>query len=92
MRLQPLARFRSYVELRDFVYATICDREQFAEDVFPMVERKLMRGDRTCGFLFSVYGPRSVVCNAVFELSRNMVHFYSASGERVLSQTVFVAG
>lgn len=91
MTVQPIARFKSFVELKDFIYTTTCNREQFARDAFPMSERVLKRGGRTCGFLFSIYGPRSVVCNAVFETERNAIHFYSSTGERVMTTMVNIA-
>ena len=88
MTIPSVIGFRTFTELRDFVYATMCDREQFAKDAFPMSERVLKRGNDVCGYLFSIYGPRNVVCNAVFETRTNAIHFYSASGARVLSRRV----
>lgn len=88
MRVQTAARFKSFSELKDFIYITLCKREQFAIDAFPMTERVLKQGSKTCGFLFSIYGPRSVVCNAVFETGKNAIHFYSSSGERVMTTPV----
>lgn len=85
MTLNTAVSFNSFAELREFVFGTMCDREQFAPDAFPRTERVIKRGDAVCGYLFSIYGPRSVVCNAIFETNSNSIHFYSAGGERVLS-------
>ena len=82
MTRRSIAGFGSFAELRDFVYATLCEREQFAVGAFPMTKRLIKRGGKACGCLFSVYGPRSVVCNAVLECQTNSIHFYGAGGER----------
>lgn len=90
MKVQPAARFKTFVELREFVYSTLCRQEQFAEGAFPMTERVLKRRKDVCGVLFSIYGPRSVVCNAVYETERNAIHFYSSAGVRVMTTLVDV--
>lgn len=83
MTVKPAARFKTFFELKEFIYSTVCQREHFAEGAFPMTERVLKRRDQICGFLFSIHGPRSVVCNVVFETEKNAIHFYSAAGERL---------
>ncbi len=91
MTVKPAARFQTFFELKDFIYSTVCQREHFVEGAFPMTERVLKRRDQICGFLFSIHGPRSVVCNVVFETERNAVHFYSAAGERLTTVLVELA-
>ena len=78
-------RFSTFVELKEFIHSNLCQLEQLELGAFPMTERVLKRGERLCGFLFSVHGPRSVVFNAILETDKNSVHFYNSAGERVRS-------
>lgn len=91
MQVQSVHRIQTFVELKDFIYSTLCQLEQLAEGAFPVTWKKLKQGENLCGFLFSVQGPRSVTFNAVFESKRGMVHFYSSSGERRLSRQIAVS-
>lgn len=77
-----LPRFTTYPELRDFIYDTLCRCEQLVVGAFPMSERLLSRNGAPCGVLFCVHGPRNVVFNAVWETDRNIVRFYTSTGER----------
>ena len=70
-------------ELRQLVYETLCQHEQFRLGVFPMTERILTRGGRPCGIYFCLHGPRAVKFTAIWETERNQVLFYGANGERV---------
>ena len=85
MTIESVAGIDSYHELKEFVHNRICEREQFDLNAFPMTCRQLFQAGKLCGFLFSIYGPRSVVCNAVFETRSNAIHFYNATGQRVLT-------
>lgn len=91
MQIMPPSRFKTFVELKDYVYATLCHREQLDVGAFPMTQQTLHRGGKLWGVLFSVHGPRSVVFNAVFEAEGNAVHFYSSSGERFQTTNIGVA-
>jgi hypothetical protein len=48
-----------------------------------MTERLLLRGDKPCGMLFCLHGPRAVKFTAVWETERNTVLFYGSTGERL---------
>ncbi len=92
MQLQhPSPRCQTFQELKDFIYKTLCQREQFVVGAFPMTERLLRRGGTPCGVLFVVHGPRNVVFNAVWEMDRNNVLFYGSSGERFQTTRLTVA-
>jgi len=82
MQVHQSARFTTFLELKDFVYRTLCHREQLVVGAFPMKEHVLRRKNTPCGILFVVHGPRSVVFKAVWEIDRNTVLFYGSSGER----------
>lgn len=91
MQVMPSGRFKTFVELKDYIYSTLCQREQLALGAFPMTEQVLRRGDKLWGILFSVHGPRSVVFNAVLETEGNAVHFYSSTGQRFKSTPIGMA-
>jgi hypothetical protein len=91
MHVHPKARFKTFVEIKDYIYSTLCQREQLQVGAFPMTQQVLRQGEKLCGFLFSIHGPRSVIFNAVFELERNAIHFYNSSGERFLTTSIGVA-
>ena len=84
-------RCQTFPELKDFIYETLCRREQLVVGAFPMTESLLRRSGTPCGVLFVVHGPRRVVFNAVWEMDRNNVLFYSSSGERYLTTRLSVA-
>ncbi|HEV3417191.1 MAG TPA: hypothetical protein VG056_10270 [Pirellulales bacterium] len=69
--------------LRDFVNKTLCFQHQLVIGAFRMTERLLLRGDKPCGMLFCLHGPRAVKFTAVWETERNTVLFYGSTGERL---------
>lgn len=69
-------------DLRAFVVETLCEHEQLEPRLFPMTERILHRGGRTCGIEFCLHGPRSVKLTAIWEIERQSVLFYNSAGER----------
>ena len=82
-----LARFQQISdldELREFVNATLCDHYQLQIDAFHLTEHVLRRGGKPCGIYYCLHGPRAVKFTAIWEVDRNQVLFYSASGERFL--------
>jgi hypothetical protein len=52
-------------------------------DAFRMTEHPLLRGEKPCGILFCLHGPRAVKFTAVWETEHNTVLFYGATGERL---------
>ena len=85
MQSQSLMSFETFIELRDYIHRTLCKLEQLEMRSFPLTQQVLRRGEEICGYLFSIYGPRSIVFNAVWETDRNSIHFYGSSGEKVLT-------
>ncbi len=71
-------------ELREFVNVTLCDYYQLQIDAFHLTEHVLRRGGKPCGIYYCLHGPRAVKFTAIWEIDRNQVLFYSASGERFL--------
>lgn len=70
-------------DLRTYVHHTICQNNELEMNAFSMTERILVRGGEPCGLYFCVHGPRAVKLTAIWEMDRNSVLFYSASGQRV---------
>lgn len=75
-------RIQNLEDLRQFVNETLCDHEQLEVGAFGTSERILVRGDRPCGILFCLHGPRSVRVTAIWETDQNTVLFYGSNGER----------
>ena len=88
MQVYPLPGFKTFVELKDYIHRTLCQREQLDANAFPITEQVLKKGQERCGFIFSVQGPRSVFFNAIFATEQKVIHFYDSAGERVLTTLV----
>lgn len=71
-------------DLREFVNTTLCNYYQLQAGAFRMTERVLVRGEKPCGILFCLHGPRATKFSAIWETDRNQVLFYGSCGERVL--------
>ena len=73
---------RELNELRCFVFKHLCEENDFELDAYQTTEQILHRKGKPCGGLFCLHGPRSVKLTAVWELDKNSVLFYQATGER----------
>lgn len=69
-------------ELRRFVFKQLCEENDFELDAYQTTEQVLHRKGKPCGMLFCLHGPRAVKLTAVWEMERNTVLFYQATGER----------
>jgi hypothetical protein len=69
-------------ELRNFINQTICHHNQLELGAFPLAEQILLRGNRPCGMLFNLQGPRAATFSAIWDSDHNTVLFYDSSGER----------
>jgi hypothetical protein len=78
-------RFDSLHTLRIYIHQTLCQQEHLEIDAFPLTERLLVRGGRPCGIFYCLHGPRSVKFTAIWDAASNVVFFYGATGERVLT-------
>lgn len=79
---QELIEIFSFQQLRQFVSKTLCIKNDFEEGIFQITEQILKRGEKTCGVLFCLHGPRSVKLTAVWEMEANSILFYGSNGER----------
>ncbi|NQV23343.1 MAG: hypothetical protein HQ518_03155 [Rhodopirellula sp.] len=71
-------------DLREFVHATLCAKENLVADQFKMIERELTKSGRLCGIQYTIHGPRQVRLSAVWASDRNLLYFYDTSGVRYL--------
>ena len=74
--------FESMDALRQFIVETLCEPDQLQPGAFPVTERLVVQGGKTCGMYFCLHGPRNVKITAIWDAVRNMVIFYGTSGER----------
>jgi hypothetical protein len=81
--LDDSPRINCLDDLRVYVHETICQHNELEFNAFTMTERILVRGGEPCGLYFCLHGPRAVKFTAIWEMDRNSVLFYSATGERV---------
>ncbi len=77
-----LNSLRTIDDLRLFVHASLCDRENLLDDQFQTQVYELTRGGDLCGLQFHLQGPRSVKLSAIWTMQQNVVYFYDARGER----------
>lgn len=81
--MQPNCRPKmDLIELRQFIFQQLCKENDFELDAYQTSEQILKRNGKPCGMLFCLHGPRSVKLTAVWEMERNTVLFYQATGER----------
>lgn len=71
-------------DLREYVNLTLCEHCELQPGAFPLTERLLRRGGRTCGKYFCLQGPRAAKFTAIWDIERNQILFYGGGGERFL--------
>jgi hypothetical protein len=81
---ERLDAIRSLDDLRAFVHATLCGRENILPDQFGLSETALTRNGNSCGLQFCLHGPRSIWLEAIWVADRNVLYFYDARGVRFL--------
>mgnify|MGYP007096647979 CR=1 FL=1 len=79
---QPLEEVCTLDDLREFVNATLCRRENLVRDQFRMIEMELKKAGRICGMQFSIHGPRQLRLSAVWAADKNVIYFYDPGGAR----------
>ncbi len=70
-------------DLRQFVFQTLCEQNDFELGAFQVTEKILVRNGTPCGIYFCLHGPRSVKITAIWETDSQTILFYGASGERL---------
>jgi len=78
---------RTIDELRSFVQATLCQKENLLLEQSKLRQAPLVKQGKICGFQFSVQGPRQVRLGAVWASDRNDIYFYDTRGNRYHRKT-----
>ena len=81
---ERLEAIHSLDELRNFIHAALCEKENLVPEQFKMKEMALVSRGRQCGVQFCLRGPRSVRLGAIWAADQNVLYFYDARGERYL--------
>ena len=81
---QDALYLRSLEGLRNFVNETFCNYYQLKRGAFQLTERILRQGGEPCGIHFFLHGPRAVRFTAIWDIKRNQILFYEATGERFM--------
>ena len=68
--------------LRMTIQRRLCELGHLEPDQFPMTQREVVRGGRTCGIYFCVHGPRSVKLTAICDFKNKVVIYYGSDGIR----------
>jgi len=81
--LENTPRIQNLDELKQYVYETLCQQNDFELGAFQITERILVRSDKPCGIYFCLHGPRSVKLTAIWETEQNTILFYGSTGARL---------
>jgi hypothetical protein len=68
--------------IRRYVTETLCEKDRLEANLFPLLEKVLVRDGAPCGVHFCLYGPRSLYLAAIWETDSNTILFYGSRGER----------
>jgi hypothetical protein len=74
--------FSAVEDLAGFVHSVLCDKDALDPAQAPLFRTPLRRGDRVCGLVFHVEGPRLLRTSAVWSSDDSRVIFYDSSGLR----------
>ncbi len=69
-------------ELAAFVHQVLCDRDALDLAQTPLYRTPLQKGERICGLIFHVQGPRLLRTSAVWSADDDRVIFYDSTGQR----------
>jgi hypothetical protein len=69
-------------ELAAYVHQVLCDRDALDPLQAPLFRTPLKKGERVCGLVFHVEGPRLLRTSAVWSADDDRVIFYDSTGLR----------
>jgi hypothetical protein len=75
---------RSIEDLRGYIHAALCEKENLVPEQFQMREMHLVVRGRPCGVQFCLKGPRSIRLGAIWAADQNLLYFYDACGQRYM--------
>jgi hypothetical protein len=69
-------------ELAALIHSVLCTRDALDPNQTPLYRTPLKKGERTCGIIFHVEGPRLLRTSAVWSADDDRVIFYDSTGLR----------
>ena len=69
-------------DLVAFVRQALCDHDRLDPAQTPLFRTPLTRGDKPCGALFHVEGPRLLRTSAIWAGDEHRILFYDSTGTR----------
>lgn len=72
----PFEQFCEHVE------KNLCRLGQLEPGQFPLTQRAVSRGGKSCGIYFCLHGPRSVKLTAVYDQTSQTTIYYGVDGVR----------
>lgn len=80
--MAAVVAFAAMEELASYVHQVLCDRDALDHQQTPLFRTPLNRGDRSCGVVFHVEGPRLMRNSAVWSADDDRIIFYDSTGTR----------
>lgn len=80
--MSHVVAFSAVEELAEFVHEVLCTKDSLDPAQAPLFHTPLRRGNRVCGVIFHVEGPRLLRTSAVWSSDENRIIFYDSSGLR----------
>ncbi len=75
-------------ELAAFVHDVLCEQDALDPTQTPLFRTPLQRGERPCGMVFHVEGPRLLRTSAVWSADDDRIIFYDSNGIRFRDVTL----
>jgi len=69
-------------ELAAFIHQVLCEKDALDPNQTPLFRTPLCQGERVCGLIFHVEGPRLLKTSAVWSADDERVIFYDSTGLR----------
>lgn len=79
---QAVLAFPAIEDLAGYVHSVLCDKDALDPAQAPLFRTPLRRGNRVCGLVFHVEGPRLLRTSAVWSADDSRIIFYDSSGLR----------
>lgn len=81
---QTVVAYAAVEELAAYIHSVLCNKDALDPAQTPLFRTPLQKGERTCGLVFHVEGPRLLRTSAVWSADDDRVIFYDSTGQRFL--------
>ena len=79
---QTVVAYAAVEELAAYIHSVLCNKDALDPIQTPLFRTPLQKGERTCGLIFHVEGPRLLRTSAVWSADDDRVIFYDSTGQR----------